>query len=372
MKHDLAIVGTKGVPGRYGGFETLADNLVRKSSLKSIAVYAEADGKRWFTKRGWMNATVYEVPFKANGWQSVIYDYLSIIHALFLSKNILILGVSGCSLLPFIRILVHRKSIVVNVDGIEWQREKWGRVARGFLRFSEWCAVRFASEVIADNQGIQDYLADEYNCSSVQIAYGGDFPPIAVEGSSSTKIGECRLKKSELPIKPGYYLALCRIEPENHVEMILEAFTGLGDQRLVFVGNWAGSKFGQTLRAKYKGIKNLQLLDPIYDPDLLVELRENAVAYIHGHGAGGTNPSLVEALTANLTALAFDVVYNRFTTGGMAYFWRDSSSLKNLVNTLTVEDLNATRDRSVAFARERYSWPAIVKAYDEVFRRASR
>ena len=286
---NISIVGTVGVPACYGGFETLVENLLETGAEdKSITVYCSSKSyERKFTS--YKNAKLTYIPFKANGPQSIIYDIASLLHALFKRPDVvLILGVSGCVFLPFFRLFAKAK-VVTNIDGLEWRREKWGKWPKRFLKFSEKLAVKFSDVVISDNQAIADYVQNEYGVKSTVIAYGGDHAVTA-----DLKISDA-----------GFALALCRIEPENNVEMILEAFSKT-DKPLKFIGNWDSSEFGRVMKSKFSVFDNIEIIDPIYDIEKLSVLRSSCSFYIHGHSAGCTNPSLVEMMHFGKSIFCFD------------------------------------------------------------------
>src|SRR6056297_1121060 len=161
-KLKVGIIGTVGIPAQYGGFETLAEHLVNKKEEKfDFLVYCS---KKAYPE-GPVNhqkASLKYLPLNANGIQSIPYDIWSILHSLKRSDSLLILGVSGCIILPFVK-LISRKKIVVNIDGLEWKRDKWGSFAKKFLKFSERLAVNYANDIIADNKVIQDHVKDAYN-----------------------------------------------------------------------------------------------------------------------------------------------------------------------------------------------------------------
>ena len=214
--------------------------------------------------------------------------------------------------------LIPKVRVITNIDGIEWRRQKWGRFARIVLRALEAIAVRCSHEVITDNQGITDYVQESYGRQTTLIAYGGDQ---ATQGS----------KDQTLDLGGGQYtLGLCRIEPENNIEMILAAFSQSQDNVLVFVGNWNASSYGKQLKRQYAECQNITMTDPIYDADRLYLIRSGASAYIHGHSAGGTNPSLVEMMHFGVPVYAFDCVYNRYTTDNSAIYFDSEKELMNL------------------------------------------
>ncbi len=173
MSKKIAIIGTVGVPAIYGGFETLAEYLTKYLGKKyELTVYCSS--KSYSNKIiEYNNARLVYLPLNANGVQSIPYDILSILKALRYADTLLILGVSGCISLPFVK-LISRKKIVVNIDGLEWKREKWNKFAKWFLKFSEKLAVKYADAVITDNKVIQNYVLSEYGVKSTLIAYGAD------------------------------------------------------------------------------------------------------------------------------------------------------------------------------------------------------
>ncbi|UWQ77551.1 glycosyltransferase [Leisingera sp. M658] len=349
-----AILGTVGVPGRYGGFETLAENLVRYSMAQhrkaaDLTVYCSARAYPARPAR-FLTARLRYSRLNANGIQSIAYDAVTALDAVRRGHDVLLLlGVSGAFVLPLIR-LVSRARIITNVDGIEWRRAKWRGPARHFLRWSEGMAVRWSHQVIADNQGIADHLRDSYGITAEVIAYGGDHA-LAAFGTAG----------SDDPALPARYaLALCRIEPENNPEMILTAFAQAG-QPLVFAGNWNNSTFGRRLRAQFGGHPALHLLDPVYDPAALCRLRSGAALYVHGHSAGGTNPALVEMMHFNLPVLAYDCSFNRYTTEQQAAYFTSSAALAELISSGF--DDTAAAAALCDVARRRYRWDRIGQQY---------
>lgn len=362
MKQDLkiAIVGSAGVPGRYGGFETLAHHLVLQlNKHNDITVYCDGTlYKKPERKKIWNNARLIFLPFKANGLQSIIYDYISILHALTYADRVLILGVSGCTILPLIK-LFSRKKIIVNIDGLEWRRSKWSKPVKWFLKFSEWCAVKFSDADVTDNAAIQRYTAIRYNTCSHNIAYGSDHCiRQSIDGELFPKY----------PFLTGKYaFKVARIEPENNIHIILEAFQSFAQYPLVVVGNWNHSEYGRKLKSQFGNCTNIVLLDSIYDQKILDMIRSNAHVYLHGHSAGGTNPSLVEAMYLELPIFAFNVSYNRETTDNKARYFSNSEELKKLLEVTTDVELNQLRTEMYSVAKKLYQWKMIASRYQFVF-----
>ncbi|MDB4151150.1 DUF1972 domain-containing protein [Pseudomonadales bacterium] len=338
-KIDIAIVGIVGVPARYGGFETLVEYLLPLDG--EILVYCSS--KHYVDHVShYKEARLKYIPMDANGWQSIFYDQWALFHAGFSgARAVLVLGVSGALIFPLIKLMFPMMRVVVNVDGQEWKRAKWGKFAKWFLKLSENISVKFADVVIADNEAISDYVLHEYGNEAEVIAYGGDHALIEIESSD---------KK--------YAFALCRIEPENNVHLILEAFQ-YSPVKLVFVGNWESSDYGVDLKTRYSAVSNVVLKDPIYDLSILSELRAGCSFYVHGHSAGGTNPSLVEMMHFEKPIVAFDCVFNRFTLDNEGLYFVDAHSLNECVENINSIDVKKIK----AIACKNYVWSVIRAKY---------
>jgi glycosyltransferase involved in cell wall biosynthesis len=355
-KTKVAIIGTVGIPAKYGGFETLAEHLVdHLGNELSMSVYCTTKKYSAAQRQShYKGARLIYLPFDANGLQSIVYDCVSILHALFYADVLLILGVSGGFMLPFVRWFT-RKKIIVSIDGIEWKRDKWSKLARWYLWAAEWLAVRYSHADISDNESIQNYTAIRYKTLSQIIEYGADHT-MAVRPSPEDR------KRYPFLAKP-YAFTVCRIEPENNIHLVLEAFARLPRHTLALVGNWANSEYGLKLRQRYQPCPNLLLLDPIYDQRELDLLRSNCLVYIHGHSAGGTNPSLVEAMYLGLPIMAFDVTYNRTTTENKASFFRTADELVSHIQGTSVVRLKQQAAVMKEIAYRRYNWAIIAQKY---------
>jgi len=355
-KKKIAIVGTAGVPARYGGFETLAHNLVLNlNGTYDMHVYASTKMyKKSERIKEWEKAKIHYIPLGANGISSIFYDLLSMIHSLFYADYIIVLGVSAGIFIPLIRLFTKAK-IIVNIDGLEWRRNKWSKNTQRFLKFSEKLAVRFSHADITDNEAIKRYTAIHYHTASYFIAYGADH------------VSPQRLTKEDYRkhpfLKRSYAFKVARIEPENNIELILKAFSKTSNRKLVVIGNWANSDYGVQLKEKYTKFENIYLLDPIYDQVELDKIRSNCYLYLHGHSAGGTNPSLVEAMYLGLPVMAFDVSYNRATTSDKAIYFKSEDELIKLINYTSYKDLKYVANELQELAKVKYTWLAISKRY---------
>lgn len=351
----VAIVGCQGIPANYGGFESMVENIVGENASADVHYTVFCSGVDMPGRlHEYKGCTLKYINVKANGMLSVVYDIFCMMHTFRGYDTILVLGVSGCMFLPVLK-LFSKNRLVVNIDGLEHKRAKWGWFARWILRSSERLAVKCADVIIADNKGIQDYVSEVYAKPSSLIAYGGDHVIREIEEEKKERIlSDYGLKEQD------YAVCVCRIEPENNCHISLEAFSK-SDKKIVFIGNWNHSEYSKKLKKQYASYPNIHLLDAIYDLDILYVIRSNASIYVHGHSAGGTNPSLVEAMFFGMPIVAYDCVYNRATTHDKAYYFKDTSELTELLN----KDLDGSPMRSIA--EKNYKWKNIAMQYEQTY-----
>jgi glycosyltransferase involved in cell wall biosynthesis len=351
----VCVVGIQGLPANYGGFETLVSELVdHKSKHITYKIFCSlpAYTKRLTSYKG--NILSY-VNLSANGISSILYDIICMSRSLH-SHAILILGTSGAIFIPVL-CLFYSGKVIVNIDGAEWKRQKWSKGAQFYLRFSEMLAVYFSHTIIADNQAIVEYVRERYRKRAVLIEYGGDqaFPVSNPE----------YLKEYCFADKP-YAITICRVEPENNIDVILGIGGVEGALPIVIVGNWSANSYGKELYRRFSDKEGVILLDAIYDIMRLNFLRSNACLYIHGHSTGGTNPSLVEAMSLGLPILAFDCIYNRETTENQCLYWSNSSELLRQIRTPN-DQLKSIGEKMKEISKRRYTWDRITRLYEELY-----
>lgn len=363
-KKNLYIVGTVGLPSNYGGFETLAEHITMhlKNSF-SITVFCSS--KSYDQKINSYNGiSLKYIPLKANGFQSIMYDMISILLSIGKNNIVLCLGVSGSFIFPLIKFFQPKMRIITNIDGIEWRRSKWNNFIKKILKFLEKIAIKYSDVIISDNQGIYNYVLEKYSKKSKVIAYGSDHVQSIHNESLINKYTFTKNK---------YYCTVARIEPENNIELILETFTrhtDLGDY--VCVGNWKHSHYSKNLYSKYKNISNIILLDSIYDREEIDFIRGKAFAYIHGHSAGGTNPSLVEAMNLKLPIICYDVNFNRFTTENAGLYFCSIKSLYDiLINKNNDQLFLKIKNELFEIGSKKYKWETIALQYKEIFEEVS-
>lgn len=364
QKKRVAIIGTTGLPAKYGGFETLAHHLVdRLNQQFDLTVFCSSN---YFSKKGvrlteYNGAKLEYISLNANGYQSIIYDMISIVKALRKNDVLLLLGISGAICLPFIK-MFSKIPVIVNIDGQEWKRQKWNWIAKKFLGYSERLAIKYADHVVVDNAVIYDYVVDCYGKKDTTlIEYGADHV-------KKIKLTDEIIIKYPF-LTSNYAFNVCRIEPENNVQILIESYAHRPAETLVIVGLWNHSEYGKNLRAYFSEFSNIHLLDPIYEQQELDIIRSNAYLYLHGHSAGGTNPSLVEAMALGLPIVAFDISYNRKTTENEACYFDSTLTLHMQLDRLNKAKCIDMGIKLESIAAKRYTWERITGLYAQLFSR---
>lgn len=313
----IAFIGSAGIPNRYGGFEAFLEHCSPALAAKTYSVVVTCDARLYDVQTAdfqGVNRLFLNTP--ANGIWSVLHDLLAFFAVYRRSTHIVVLGVSGAPWFPLFRLMCEMagKRLLVNIDGVEWRRSKYSQSRRLFLRgfdaVAQWCA----HVVIYDNAALRKFVLKSCRVKAVCIAYAGDHV-------------------IRLPhVNPGQSQALtiCRIEPENNLDMLIEGVLISTLKHYTIVGNWTQSEYGRMLRDRYAKEPKLSLLDPIYDAQKLAVLREACVVYLHGHSVGGTNPSLVEMLYYDCAIFCFDVAFNRETAGDCAGYFSCVADLARL------------------------------------------
>ena len=355
----LAIVGIRGIPNNYGGFETLAEYLVEYLSKDiDITVYCSSKDMDGSLKT-YKGAHLKYIPVTSHGSLGILYDSIALIQAVIKYDKVLFLGFGGGFVMPFLK--NYRSKIILNIGGLDWKRNKWSALAQKVIRMAEALLVMNSGEIISDNIGIQDYILNTYGRNSSLIAYGGD-------QAMKKKVTPDALKIYSF-LKGEYAFSVTRIQPDNNIDMILDAFRNQNEMPLVMVGNWNNSSYGVKTRLKYHNREKLILLDAIYDREKLDVLRSNCTIYIHGHSAGGTNPSLVEVMFLGLPVFAYASGYNEYTSENKALYFKDLQELIYLIRNYKQLDLKGIGKELEIIARRSYRWEIIAEKYKELILR---
>jgi glycosyltransferase involved in cell wall biosynthesis len=352
----VAIIGTNGIPSKYGGFETLVEYLVKYlSSEYELTVFCSSITNPEMLS-DYNGCKLEYVPLRANGWQSILFDIVSVFKSYKDFDKIIVLGASGSIIMPFFK--RYRSKYIFNFGGLDWERSKWNFFTRKFLKLSESLGIKYSEHLISDNIGIQEYIQREYNRSSTLITYGGDQVFKVIPNLSDFE---------KYPfLMNGYAFSVARIQPDNNIDLILESFDENSPFPFVLVGNWTSCTYGIETKAKFINQPNIILLDAIYDPRELNLLRSNCKVYFHGHSAGGTNPALTEAMNLGLPIFTYDCIFNKYTTNFEAEYFSSSNELSKKIQSISDKRLEEIGVKMYAIAKELYQWENIAKKYSEV------
>lgn len=317
----LVFIGSAGVPNRYGGFESFLEHCGPEIAGRVGSVTITCDRRLYpDLARDYCGMQRVFIGIPANGVWSVLHDLVAFMSVFRRSTHIVILGVSGAPWFPLFRLMsgLTGRRLLVNVDGLEWRRKKYSGTKRLILKLFDMLAQSCAHVIIYDNAGLLESILPYSRSKARLIAYSGDHV----------------LRVPGLEPKVGTALTICRIEPENNIDMLIDGFLRSDLTSYTLVGNWSLSVYGRRLKERHAHEPRLILLEALYDPHQLASLRERCAVYIHGHSVGGTNPSLVEMLFYDCALLCFDVTFNRHTAGSCAEYFSSTEELASLLRGL--------------------------------------
>lgn len=382
MKH-IFIIGSKGIPAKYGGFETFVDKLTEYQMDKEIKYHVAcmADNEDEFEYNGahCFNVKVPNIgPAKAVYYDMAAFKYCN---KYIKEHNIenAVVYVLACRIGPFIK--GYKKKLkklgghlYVNPDGHEWKRAKWNAAIRKYWKLSEKLMVKHAELLICDSKNIEKYIKEDYkkyNPNTTYIAYGADVTKSKLTDESEELV---KWYESHNVKKKEYYLVVGRFVPENNYEtMIREFMKSTTDKDFVLITNVEKNKFYEELKQKTKfdQDKRIKFVGTVYNQELLKKIRENAFAYFHGHEVGGTNPSLLEALASTDLNLLVDVGFNREVAEEGALYWpKDSGKLAKLIDNcekLSDDEISKLSEEATNRIEQQFSWKKIVDDYENVF-----
>ena len=377
MQH-VFIIGSRGLPAKYGGFETFVDELIKHQNNQNIKYHVACQSENsdralpgeHFEYLG-ADCFVIKVP-KIGSARVIAYDIFAINTALkYCQKEQIeapifyILGNTAGGFIGHYANKIHRLGgkLFVNPDGLEWKRTKWTAPVRSYLKFAEKKMVRHADLIISDNKGIKEYLTSKYGqVKSEVIAYG-------------TEKFKSDLTESETLAKHSvkdYYLIVGRFVPENNYETLINAFMQSPTTRdLVIITNHEGNAYFEALRKKTKFDTDprIKFVGTVYNQNELRYIREQAFAYLHGHEVGGTNPGLLEAMWSTAVNVVLDVNFNRTTAGDSVIFFDKENLLTTLlaVEKLTQDERQKLQYKAHKIIEEKYTWEHICAQYEALF-----
>jgi glycosyltransferase involved in cell wall biosynthesis len=358
----IAILGTRGIPARYGGFETFAEELATRLAGRGqqVTVYCESDHTGTNEYRG-VHLQHLSAP-RLGPLTTILFDLKCLWHARKRFDVVYMLGYGAAAFCSVPR--MWGTKVLINMDGVEWARAKWSRVAKLYFKVMEAVAMRTPTQIVADAESIRRHLLERHRSvpPCTVIPYGA----AVVERTSDPAL------LTPWGLRPNdYYLVLCRLEPENHVEEIVQGFIRSKTKRklVIFGGLDTGTAYVERLRA----IEDPRVVfaGTEYNPEKVQALRSHCRAYFHGHSVGGTNPSLLESMGCGTLTVAHENPFNREVLAEAGLFFSTPQQLAQLIDRI---DANEIRDEQQlrVWAREivrvRYGWEGIVDRYAELFR----
>lgn len=361
MKNKLkvSIVGTRGIPANYGGFETFAQEIspLLVNENRKITVYCDKpSGDHSDLYKG--VELRYSTTTKTKN--PLLYYFNTLRQALKRSDVVIVAGTAGAFF--YILNIFYGKTIVTNCDGIESRRTKWKFLKRTFVRATEIVAMRLSKIIIADSKGIANYLISKYSkkihAKIRTIEYGASINEYKAQ-SVLNKYGVS---------DNNYFLVVSRLEPENNIQLIIEGYhKSKSNKPLIIIGNKLETEYVKRLLTYSSS--SIVFLGGIYNPLELAALRTSCFAYIHGHSVGGTNPSLLEAMGSKNICICHDNIFNREVTTNEMFYFSDAESLSHSICTIeTLDSREISRLKNISFNRitSYYNWQNIANKYSEL------
>lgn len=355
----IGILGTRGIPNRYGGFEQCAEKLAEGLVKKGHSVWVYNSHNHEYKDDKWNDVHIihcYDPERSIGTAGQFIYDLNCINDARKREFDVLLqLGYTSNS-------IWHRRwpkncPNVVNMDGLEWKRSKYSNRVQKFLKRAERWAALNADVLIADSVGIEKYLKEEYNKPSHYIAYGAD----VFESPHEGVLESYRLEPFQ------YNMLIARMEPENNIEMIIKGHIHSGTGRPLLIVGKTDNKYGSYLMNAYKHKPEVRFLGGIYDTVVIDNLRYFSHLYFHGHSVGGTNPSLIEAMGCNAMIAANDNLFNKGVLGEDAFYFANDEDIVQIIRTVTSKaEHSKMLQNNIRKIRVQYNWEHITDEYEKV------
>ena len=360
----IAITGTKGIPNRYGGYEQFAEFLATGLVARGHEVMVYNPSFHPYKNTDYKGVKIVSKlnPEKIIGpAANILYDYLCLRDAI-RRRHDVVLECGYASAVPALSLLDHRGTrIITHLDGMEWQRPKWTRLTRAFIKYTEYRITRLSEHLVCDHENIARYYKQRYSLSPVCIKYGA----LRLKEPDSKQLDRYFLE----PWK--YFLVISRLEPENNIEPIITGYLTSNTPEILLIIGQDHNRFGRNIIQKYGKHPKIWIKESMYDPKTLDNLRYFAKAYFHGHSVGGSNPSLLEAMAAGAFIIAHDNGFNRGILEKHALYFKDAEDLKNIL--ISLDAGLADKEAFIAANREKisekYRWERIIDEYEDLFQR---
>ena len=369
----IAIIGSRGIPAKYGGFETFAEGLSTRLVKNGFEITVSCEYEPLESRITMFNGVKLEYfPFKPpeNYFLRMIYENLSDIYFLIkLTRKydlIYFLGIEVGFFLFIPRLLKKNTRLLVNIDGVMWKRTKFDKFARFLLKINHYFATAFANTIIADAEEMKNYVPNRYKNKAVYISYGISTPKI-IPWSDENLQNYDKIKD----ISPNnYWLVVARLEPENNISTIIDAFSKSRTKLpLLVIGEYTSDNYQKKIDRIAKNCDKIIFLGSIYNLELLDMLRQNCFGYIHGHTVGGTNPSLLEAMIMKNIIITHDNEFNREVCGDFGVYFSNVIDLKNKINMVenNYQEYLFIKEEVFNKVKKEYSWNKIINEYESIF-----
>lgn len=357
----IAIIGTRGIPNEYGGFEQFADVLSQGLASKGIDVTVYCSANHSYKQKLYNGVKLihkYDPENKIGTAGQFIYDLMCMLDARKRDFDIIyMLGYTSSSIWQK---LIYRKGAIVitNMDGLEWMRSKYKKPVQQFLKFAEKLAVKYSDYLVADSLGIQKYLLDKYRVTSTYHPYGS----YCFVNADENCLSKYKLQKYQ------YDILIARFEPENNIEMILESFSmSITNRKLILIGNYLNTFFGKQMYDKYHIDSRIQFIEAIYDQEELSNLRYYSNLYFHGHSVGGTNPSLLEAMGSSSLICYHNNEFNKAIVGEDGFGFNTTTELVQFIDNKSKAENSNKIVENINKIKNIYSWNIIISNYEMYF-----
>lgn len=358
MKLRIAILGTRGIPNHYGGFEHISEYVSAGLAKRGHAVTVYNSHNHPYTQSSWNGVEIrhcYDPEYLIGTAGQFVYDLNCLLDARKRKYDvILLMGYTSSSVWG--RLYPGKSAVITNMDGLEWKRSKYSKPVQAFLRYAEKLAVKHSQYYVADSMVIQSYLKDKYEIDSRYIPYGADL---------FSEIEREQFDKSDV-LKEDYFLLMARMEPENNIETILEGFNASNsDKRFKVLGD-TGNRFGKYITHRFKNDDRIQFKGSIFDNAKVRSLQNNSYLYFHGHSVGGTNPSLLEAMASEALIAAHNNPFNKSVLNTDAFYFSNAGEVRNIVETVQRKETERNMvNNNLHKIRYEFNWETIVDQYEE-------
>jgi len=356
----IAIIGTRGIPNNYGGYEELAEYLSVGLVERGHDVTVYNNHLHTYKEKSYRGVNIQRIYSPENligNSANIIYDYLSLIHAIKNKSDIVLeCGYQSSAMgIPFAP--SKRTKIITNMDGLDWKRSKWSPTVQKMTLWFEKLGVKFSDSLISDNLGIKEYLFEKYGAKSHYIPYGANIPDSYDEGL---------LVPFDL-IKDSYHMLVARLEPENNIENVLDGYQASSEKKpFVVVGNHL-TTYGEHLKSKYVNDTRIRFVGGVYEKEKINCLRHYCSIYFHGHAVGGTNPSLLEAMACGSFVASFDINFNRNVLGSNALYFKSSEDVKGLLENYSDNPIEEFIKKNLDKIATEYTWDRVVDLHESLF-----